>query len=501
MYRHSAQVKCVHRNALPSPENTSDSESEIVDILEQKRRQLDEEVAKFKAAKDREFRDFEKDLRSRRRSRGSCETSPTKSSSSSTTNSAVLNLLGSVQNGSTNGWAGRKQKRSSGDGVGDKITKSMPLSKPTLSLDKLNITGDLPSVHSLGTPPTPSFLPKRSPSHGPATSTPPRPENKQQPPTPGTDRTRTDAFAGVFTPAYLPLLDSRDQTPVLARSPQPLTPNEEEEKRLQLDADTKKEAERQKAKLQSSQSLPPQPVSPTVVATKRTNSDPQIPSTSLPSALRTSSAGHGYKKKHVTFQLSDSKVVEPSSSYEESPGGSGFSPTKDLRFRQTVEDVDAEVQVQQVEDKDKDTSPEGKGRRRKTLRERRRGKNGKFLSPMPSPLPSPAPSPTINGDNILLASPEESGFTGGLVASEDGGSGVGFFELDEELASPGIREKAFETEMEAGTLEDVDLNEKVEKDKDSSELQSGSFAAGSVPINIVRPSGLMTPSWVGSFGH
>ncbi|KAK5021206.1 hypothetical protein LTS07_011202 [Exophiala sideris] len=498
MYRHSAQVKCVSRNALPSPDNTSDSEYEIVDILEQKRRQLDEEVAKFKAAKDREFRDFEKDLRSRRRSRGSCETSPTKSSSSSITNSSVLNLLGSVQNGSTNGWVGRKPKRSSGEGVGEKLTKSVPLSKPTLSLDKLNITGNLPPVHALGTPPTPSFLPNRSLSNGSATSTPPRSGNNQQPPTPGTDRTRTDSFAGVFTPVYLPLLDSREQPPVLA-SPQLLTPNDEEEKRLQLDAESKKEAERQKAKIQSSQSLPPQPVSPTVVATKRTNSDPQIPSTSLPSALRTSSGSHSYKKKHVTFQLSDSKVVEPSSSYEESPGGFGSTPTRDkeLRFQQTIEDVDGEIEVEQVEDKD--TSPEGKGRRPKTLRERRRGKNGRFLSPMPSPLPSPAPSPTINGDNILLASPEESGFSGGLVSSEDGGSGVGFFELDEELASPGIREKPFEAEMEAGTLEDVDLNEKIEKDKD--ELQSGSFTAGSVPINIVRPSGMMTPSWVGSFGH
>jgi hypothetical protein len=120
---------------------------------------------------------------------------------------------------------------------------------------------------------------------------------------------------------------------------------------------------------------------------------------------------------------------------------------------------------------------------------------------MPSPLPSPAPSPTINGDNILLASPEESGFTGGLTGAEDGGSGVGFFELDEELASPGIREKPLEAEMETAGLEDVDLNEKVDKDKDKDELQAGSFSAGSVPINIIRPSGMMTPSWVGSFGH
>lgn len=56
-------------NPLPSPEYTgdSDSESEIAKELAQRRRQLDEEVAKFQAQKDKEFTQFEIELKSRKR--------------------------------------------------------------------------------------------------------------------------------------------------------------------------------------------------------------------------------------------------------------------------------------------------------------------------------------------------------------------------------------------------------------------------------------------------
>ncbi|KIW49810.1 hypothetical protein PV05_11455 [Exophiala xenobiotica] len=512
MYRNSAQVNnYTSRNALPSPDNTntSDSEADIVDILDRKRKELDDEISKFKAVKDREFRDFEKDLRSRRRTRA-CDISPSKTSSS--VNPSPLSLLGSTQNGCSNGWGGgHKVKRGGGDRVGDKITRPPPLSKPTLSLDKLNINGEtLLPAHNLGTPPTPSFLPKRSPTNTSAMSTPPRAQQtNKQPPTPGSEK--SDGFAGVFTPVYLPLLESRDQ-PLCVDSPQDLSTKEEEKKRLQLDEDTKQEAEWQRLQLESSHSLPEQPVSPTVLASKRTRSDPQMGSSmsNLPSALRTPSGTHGHKqkKKHVTFQLADSKVVEPSSSYEESPVD-GASPTpssnSSLSFQSRVEDVDGDQNRYTHEENAKSNESNGSTPTKSpSLRERRRGKGGRFLSPMPSPLPSPAPSPTINGDSILLvsASPDESGFSGGLSGADDGGSGVGFFELDEELASPGLREKPMELEGE-GDL-DKDLTDGGASAKAARREENegvGSFRSGSVPIDIVRPNGMMTPSWVGSFGH
>ncbi|KAJ9608324.1 hypothetical protein H2200_007312 [Cladophialophora chaetospira] len=505
MYRNSAQsfgqVKCIP-NALPSPDNTSDSDAEILDALDEKRRQLDEDIARFKAAKDREFREFEKELRvKRKRSRpgvhhvsDSATNKPPASTSSAT--ASALNLLASAQNVSINGrgwsWATR-------DGnVGDKVRKPAPLSGPTLSLDKLNISGETtPPVHSLGTPPIPTLL-KRSRSRSPEnTDLRPRtaPTSEKEPelaltPTPSKDR--SDPFAGVFTPAFLPLLESRDQPS--ANSPQPLTSREEEEekKRLLLDAESKQQAEKQK--LVSSQSLPPEQISPTVYATMRAKSTPILPSTSLPSALRNSS-GPGRRRKHVMFQLADLKVVDPSSSYEE-------GPSPELEERENAFEKRGLDSV--IEEREETNDSPGKlGQKEKP---KSRTRNGRFISPMPSPLaspnPSPAPSPALRGSSPpssplpspgLVSSPNESGFSGGLDNADDGGSGVGFFELDEELASPALRDG-----QPAENL-DLDLDDEV-SEKDAAKKGLGivpSVTVGSVPIDIVRPSG----SFIGSYGH
>ncbi|EXJ95357.1 hypothetical protein A1O1_00477 [Capronia coronata CBS 617.96] len=503
MYRNSAQLNYIPRNAPPSPDSTSDSESDILDALDRKRRQLDEEIARFKAAKDREFRDFEKALRmNRTKPRGahsnhqSC--SVDKNSASSATSTAVLTLLASTQlGGPSNGSTGYKAKRA-GDDVGDKTVKPAPLSKATLSIDKLNITGEtLPSSGDLATPPANLLLSRTNSRSSPTTSsntTPPRSktESARRPPTPSSDR--TDSFAGVFTPAYLPLLESRDRPPFVY-SPKPMTTQEEETKQLrQLDEDTKKEAERQKPILESSQSLPPQPVSPTIiVASKRAKSTGELSSGSLPSALRSSKSG-ARKGKHVHFQLADFTVVDPSSSYEESPSPA-LSPDKEV----VIEDGTNSHDRGHSHSKGGTISARRKGSPKHlklpVVKDRKRARAGRFLSPMPSPLPSPSPSPTTEGSSSsLLASPDESGFAKGLDQADDGGSGVGFFELDEELASPGLREKPFELELEVDPIsEDGGVDEKA----DSEAGLGSSFGAGSVPIDIVRPTG----SWIGSFGH
>ncbi|KIW73574.1 hypothetical protein PV04_01679 [Phialophora macrospora] len=512
MYRNSAQnfghVTCIPPNALPSPDNTSDSDLEILDALDEKRRQLDEEVARFKAAKEREFREFEKELRVKRkgsRTGGHPLSSPTSTKQFTAAPSAttsVLDLLASAQNGSVNGWAGPKARR---DGCpGDKIRKPPPLSGPTLSLEKLNITGETtPPLHSLGTPPTPNLM-KRSRSRSPTNpaarpTTPPfsRTEKEATPtstPTPSKDR--TDPFAGVFTPAYLPLLESRDRAPVV-RSPQILNSSEEENKRLQLDATSKLQAERRK--LESSQSLPPQQVSPAIDTSKRTKSSPLLPSASLPSALRTNSGG-GRRRKHVMFQLADLKVVDPSSSYEEGPSPELEEKKDVVEYRGLVTRSDHPSEA----GKESKGSPGLLGEKEKR---RGRGKNGRFLSPIPSPLaspsPSPSPSPALDGSSPglsaatspnIVSSAEETGFSGGLAGADDGGSGVGFFELDEELASPALREgKPAETF-------DLDLEEEINEKASAAQAGLGidpPMQVGSLPINIIRPSS----SFVGSYGH
>ncbi|KAK5045777.1 hypothetical protein LTR84_008870 [Exophiala bonariae] len=530
MYRNSAHINYLSKPSLPSPEHTGDSDSELLDALERKRKQLDDEISKFKAIKEKEFRDFENDLRTRckrKRSRGSSTSSepspPGKHTSTAASHTSVLYLLASAHNGSANGKITPKIKKGAEYVVGDKITRPAPLSKPTLSLDRLNISGETtPPTNTLGTPPTPTGLPRATVCRSPSSSTtrlttPPR-SNSETPALTTPTLDRFDSFAGVFTPAYLPLLESRDHTPV-TRTPQPLSsPEEADAKQLQsINADSKRTAEQQPVK---SQSLPRQPVSPTVVATKRTHSSPLLPSTSLPSALRNSNgkirngsdSGQSAirKRKQVTFQLADSAIVIPSSSYQELPSPepkSAGTPAREVIILKNGEEDDGvegsnsfaigshgSPNRQAVENKSNDDntlSPNISGQRKNRLR-----------SPAISPLPSPSPSPTING---IVASADESGFSGGLAASVDGGSGVGFFELDEELASPAFAEdRSFEFSKvegqdEAKVDEDFFLDEKkAEVALTGDEVQVGSFAAGSVPININRhPTG----SWIGSYGH
>ncbi|EXJ64055.1 hypothetical protein A1O7_00390 [Cladophialophora yegresii CBS 114405] len=516
MYRNTAQnyghVKYVPPNALPSPDNTSDSDLEILDALDEKRRQLDEEIARFKVAKEREFREFERELRVKRKGTrigGHLPSEPTsikQFTSAPSTTASALNLLASAQNGSPIGRAGPKARR---DGyLADKVKRPAPLSGPTLSIEKLNITGETtPPLHTLGTPPTPSLLMRtrsRSPTDPAARPTTPpflQGEKESTPmSTPAPSRDRSDPFAGVFTPAYLPLLESRDRT-ALIRSPQISKSADEENKRLQLDASSKLQAERQR--LESSQSLPPQQVSPTIVTTKRTKSSPVLPSASLPSALRTASGG-GRRRKHVMFQLADLKVVDPSSSYEE-------GPSPEMEEKQDVMDYRGPGMQS---DHGSDAGKQYKGSPRLPVEKEKRqgrGRNGRFVSPIPSPLASPSPSsspsPALHGSSPHLSpveSPslvpssvdETTGFSGGLAGADDGGSGVGFFELDEELASPALREgKPVETF-------DLDVEEEGVNENAAGATRHGlgiipSVQVGSVPIDIVRPSS----SFIGSYGH
>jgi hypothetical protein len=200
------------------------------------------------------------------------------------------------------------------------------------------------------------------------------------------------------------------------------------------------------------------------------------------------------------FQLADLKVVDPSSSYEEGPSPE-LEEKKDVaEYRGLGIQSDHHTEAA----KESNGSPGLLGEKEK---KRGRGRNGRFISPIPSPLaspsPSPAPSPALDGSSPSLSaasspnvvsSTEETGFSGGLAGADDGGSGVGFFELDEELASPALRDgkpaETFDLDLEE------EINEKANAAKAGLGLDS-SMQVGSVPINIIRPSS----SFVGSYGH
>lgn len=102
------------------------------------------------------------------------------------------------------------------------------------------------------------------------------------------------------------------------------------------------------------------------------------------------------------------------------------------------------------------------------------------------------PSPTLRGRERWQ--PEH---PGDLSEAVEGGTGVGFFELDEELASPTVEAgKPFVDDFEEESSPVESRKGEGLDGKGDGTLHTYEYG-GSVPIDIVRPSS----SWVGSFGH
>ena len=395
MYRHSAQIH-VARSSLPSPapDDLSDSESEILAELDGRRREIDEEIARFKAHKEKEFHNFEKELRSKRKNH---QHRPRDTQAKTATITSAVSSLFAGKQARPNGHV--RGKKSIDDHLSPNLRPKAFPSKATVSIDRLTINGTTtPPV--IGSPPFTKSL-SRSPTNLSSLSlTPPR-SGFIKPPL--NEKCEAD-FNGVITPMYLPLLESRGSS------------------------------------LSPSRVISPQPT--------RSLTAPIVPSTSLPSALRTASGTTMRKKKHVTFQLNDSMIVEPSSSYEEIP-----SPEKLVEREQVDEMMDKAVKSY-------------------------------------TPPTSPGPAREIA---VVLAD-----FRDGLSAAADGGSGVGFFELDEELNDLDDREIDHHEvgEHPARRGPDVilmllqDPDDDVLKNSDNApenELKPESFRAGSLPIDIVKP--------------
>jgi hypothetical protein len=171
------------------------------------------------------------------------------------------------------------------------------------------------------------------------------------------------------------------------------------------------------------------------------------------------------KRKHVTFQLADSAIVEPSSSYEEMPSPS----PKDERG------MDGSLEEASPSDED-----------------------------IPAPrhgLALAVPSPTLKGMERKTSNSSSNSPADLTTAIEGGGAG-GFFELDEELSSPGldagkpfIQDFDDDTSSPVGTRRGEKNGKGTASDGDES-LQKFEYS-GSVPIDIVRPSS----SWVRNSVH
>ncbi len=276
MYRQPFHVTKA-KSSYPSPalDELSDSGSDIITTLEAKRREIDEEIEAFKSRKEEEFKTFEEEFRTRKRQNTHPgDPRPTSPKSGLSNLSKKSESHGSIP----------KDKKQKADDMYLGALKPLPgPSKPSVSVDRVTINGmTTPPVS--GTPPLGRTL-SRSPTN--LSGTPPRAYSGKETGKSSTPSDRENNFHGLFTPAYLPLLDTHPS------------------------------------------SLPQKSFSPTITPSERSRTAPPLPSNSLPSALRVAS-GTIRKRKHVTFRLAHSIVVDPSSSYEETPTPSEYPYEKDL---------------------------------------------------------------------------------------------------------------------------------------------------------------------------
>jgi hypothetical protein len=466
MYRNSASIPPNHVATSSGSHRDSDgSDSEISRLLDQKRREIEQEVALFKASKDQEFRDFEKSLlkSEQRRKRKSASRA-----GDGAAHPGALSLLAGVPEATSRTVDGRAAEQAPEKLA---VVKSAPSSKPTISLDRSNIKGQ--TTPPTGESPRPSeklvrqiSKPPENRSTGPGADASVSPHYKADVRRRPTDSSN-DSFAGVFTPSYLPLLESQQDE--RSKNSQP------PEIRLQRHNSFSHSQS-------SSEMFAP------VSRSQRSQTAPILPSTSLPSALRTASGTAMRKRKHVTFQLADSAIVEPSSSYEEMPSPEPREESKtDIGAITEVMSNGTKEREAVAEDSDEGPilHPFGqKPLRSPTIKGKELGKTDEY--PFPEPVSS---SESLQGD---------------LLQAVDGGSGVGFFELDEEIASPGFGEvRPFDFDDGSLSEDQSKADDKLQQTRDDLDLDEEAYLkttyelSGSVPINISRPTG----SWIGSFGH
>lgn len=328
----------LNNHSLPSPEYTgdSDSESDIAKELEQKRRQVDEEIARYRAQKDKELKDFEAELKTKRkqnrirrqlqRDNGINHYEFTKNSPSATPPSK--SMLSAREK------KARSPSRPFGIWQAEPIRLMRPnggskVTPPTICLDKMNIKGEnIPQSHvsPLQTPPTPTNVSAftvatvarnhdQASSARTASASRPSDQLRNKPPISPDSKVHEDigALAGIFVPPYLPLLDTQHdtpETPIEGTQTEPASPTEPS----MIEAVPVHASSLPTESSLSNNFHVPQ--------TKRAyTSSSTIDRAKLPPIIRNVNGRKrpAGKRKHVTFQLADRAIVEPSSSYEEGP--------------------------------------------------------------------------------------------------------------------------------------------------------------------------------------
>lgn len=557
------------QNSLPSPEYTgdSDSDSDIIKELGQKRRELDEEISFFRAQKDKEFRDFEVELKATRRKRAQTH-------QEQKNNQRV--------NGCEKHARAHHVRQSSASIQLIKPKAGSKVTHPTISLNPTNIRGEtIQQSHALYTPPTPtSLLPTTAEKTTISIEQSSSRENSVLPP----KQQSKDAFTGVFVPAFLPLLDSMDDRldrPLEGTQTAPASPTD----RLVIEAMPVQASSLPTASFMSEDFH--------IVSNKRAYTSPSaVNRTILPPIIRNVNGRKrsGGKRKHVTFQLADRAIVEPSSDYEEgspheindedsitsprSTTSENDSPRPRMvrqktpldpfgrRKRKVTPEVtspdevgmgmgdlhlvcereaespppqnNSEVEqsstVEYLEDgyfspkhgtttthslpngasTSDSLSPEEPEsfnkvddnayiHKRYSMISQQRAERKNNRTPPLSPGPLRASTPIT--DLVQPTSHWSTSYPGSLANNINTTANVGFFELDEELASP---------DAETSNLYQTATNEEVEtptstfsrRKQQDHESADDMVTGTSVPIDIIRPGiNGVSNSWIGTFGH
>lgn len=331
MFRHApAMVTTVPQLPSSFKDTPPKDGLDVAEILDKKRVQINEEIEQFRAKKDKEFQDFERELRRRispekRRRDGS---SPTKPSTS-----ARKSLLGLLTGGrQASGTTKITETSTEDDSVrNSEMAKNMDnrISPQLLSSD----TSEVQSCH--GDKPTAAIdhdecVMKPDPTKSASFEVPstisspdeslPR-EYVQALESPDKNSSSSDELSttsltsastsselGEDSPSSVQSQDHSFPSPVPQRKEQELT-NFSTPNYLHL--------------LESKHSSLPRSSSDYLCRVSNPNPEDSLPSnqpsTSLPSAFRRRSSSISRKPKHVLFKLADTAIVEPSSSYEERP--------------------------------------------------------------------------------------------------------------------------------------------------------------------------------------
>ncbi|KAL9107252.1 MAG: hypothetical protein Q9227_007793 [Pyrenula ochraceoflavens] len=392
---------------LTSREPLTASSLEVAEVLGQKRKEVDAEIQNFRARKEQEFRDFERDLRTRagssRNTSATVKSTPARSSLLSlitgrTTHPTVHSNVKQEKHDHCDEDRvrvdGRKEPSVATAARSDSPTH-VPCATTTRSSDTNKSASRSQPNEARVVPRDDDPLSGRSGTHidTPGFPPPPQPVPPNKAPNRAFSSHDRDAeLRGLFMPHYLSLLDTKHSS-LPENSPH----------HLRSKSDQIPESSR----------------------------PPIQPSTSLPSAIRRSSSGLK-KSKHVLFRLADTAIVEPSSSYEERPSMS--SP--------------------------KEVSP---------LRQRMLDDNAAGYSTPARALTPPANKASMTASKSDGASYEE---------NDDA-----MFALDEEFLDDESANRNIPKHEQKKAHSDLDL----ELEEKHDEMEVGSPAAGSLPIDIVKP--------------